>query len=174
MDTAIIATKNIISEDSNDSDYEVEVQIKPEKVTKNLNIPVDDEDYIVKKVKNKDVFDSSKPEKEHKPKPKRDEKSPDLKQTLDIKDLNKQGIMKKGQTRYVLYVNNIPYDVNKDNIKQHFAKACQLKDVRIPTDKTTKKPKGFCYIELTSEEEYQVRFSLKLLTKNTRAEYLFL
>lgn len=159
---------------SDESDYEVEIQIKPEKITKSLNSPESDDEAIVGAAINDDSEEgisandedqeSNEEDEPQKTKsiPKSDKKgekqnkSVKLNPTLNMTDLSKSGIVKKGQTRYVLYVNNIPYDVTKDKMKEHFAKACNLKDVRIPTDKKTKKPKGFCYVELSTEEEYQV------------------
>lgn len=74
----------------------------------------------------------------------------------DIEDLQKNEIVGKNQKRYILFVGNIPYDTNKDDLKDHFQKCGQIKHIRIPTEKNSNKPRGFAYIEFEDAETYQV------------------
>lgn len=78
----------------------------------------------------------------------------------DIEELKKNEIVGQKQSRYILFVGNIPYDTKKDDLKQHFEKCGQLKHVRIPTEKNSLKPRGFAYVELEDAETYQVRHFL--------------
>lgn len=56
----------------------------------------------------------------------------------------------------MLFVGNIPYDTNKEDLKQHFQKCGPIKHIRIPTEKKSLKPRGFGYVELEDAETYQV------------------
>lgn len=73
-----------------------------------------------------------------------------------MEELEKNKILGKNQHRYVLFVGNIPYDTQKENLKQHFEKCGQIKHIRIPTEKNTSKPRGFAYVELENADTYQV------------------
>lgn len=59
-------------------------------------------------------------------------------------------------SRYVVFVGNLPYTATKEEIMEHFKKVGDIVDIRVPTDKDSKKPKGFAYVELKNEPAYQV------------------
>lgn len=64
--------------------------------------------------------------------------------------------VKKGKkVRYILFVGNIPYDVDTKTLKEHFAKVANVQDVRITLDKDNK-PRGFAYVELVTSTDYEV------------------
>lgn len=48
--------------------------------------------------------------------------------------------------RYILFVGNLPYKASADDIKKHFRAAGEA-SVRLMTDKKTRKPKGFAFVE---------------------------
>lgn len=144
------------------SDYEVETEIIPAKIAKTMNDTNDsdenddeDEQDDDEDEQNDDDDDDKDDEEETTEPPKKQKIQ--QKPAVAADDLKKSGLINKGQSRYVLHINNIPYETTKEQIQQHFAKACELKDVRIPTDKNTKKPKGFGYIEVANETDYQVK-----------------
>ncbi|GJQ86809.1 hypothetical protein Trydic_g5596 [Trypoxylus dichotomus] len=66
----------------------------------------------------------------------------------------------KNKSRYVLFVGNLPYNVTKEDIQQHFAKIGKIKDIRIPLDKATNKCRGFGYLELLDQTSYEKALSL--------------
>lgn len=76
--------------------------------------------------------------------------------------LEKNEIVAKNQNRYVLFVGNIPYDTQKEDLKQHFQKCGHIKHVRIPTEKGSMKPRGFAYVEMDDAESYQVNILITL------------
>lgn len=51
-----------------------------------------------------------------------------------------------------LYIGNLPYRVNEQAVKDHFAKETQVKSVRLLRDRKTGKRKGFGFIEVLSKE----------------------
>lgn len=83
----------------------------------------------------------------------------------DIDELKKNDIVGKNQKRYILFVGNLPYDTNREDLKGHFQKCGIVKHIRIPVDKNSNKPRGFAYIELENTETYQVNF------QNTKKEH---
>ncbi|KAK6382672.1 hypothetical protein LTS17_003341 [Exophiala oligosperma] len=52
----------------------------------------------------------------------------------------------KHQSRFIVFVGNLPFDATAAQIKQHFSKLAPT-SVRISTDKTTGKGKGFAFLE---------------------------
>jgi RNA recognition motif-containing protein len=50
-----------------------------------------------------------------------------------------------------LYVGNIPWTATEDGIKNHFAKAGEVKTVNIIQDRDTGRSRGFCFIEVELE-----------------------
>jgi nucleolar protein 6 len=54
--------------------------------------------------------------------------------------------------RYLLFVGNLPFSVKVEWVFTHFANCGGLMDVRILTDKVTKKPRGTCFIEFDNQE----------------------
>nr|XP_022899671.1 nucleolin-like [Onthophagus taurus] len=66
----------------------------------------------------------------------------------------------KGKSRYVVFVGNLPYDIEKQQLMDHFEKVGEIHDIRIVTDPKTKKPKGFAYVEVKNEDSYQKALGL--------------
>ncbi|XP_060523903.1 nucleolin-like [Cylas formicarius] len=67
---------------------------------------------------------------------------------------------KKKNSRFVLFVGNVPYDATKQDLHAHFSKAGEIVHIRIPLGKETKKPRGFCYVEVKDEHAYQQCLSM--------------
>jgi nucleolar protein 6 len=61
----------------------------------------------------------------------------------------------KIKKRYILFVGNLPYKATEDDIKKHFKDVPSIDCVRIITDKKTKKPKGFAFLEVTDSISFQ-------------------
>jgi RNA recognition motif-containing protein len=51
-----------------------------------------------------------------------------------------------------LYVGSLSYNTSEATIEQVFSKAGQVDSVRIITDRETGRPKGFGFVEMTTEE----------------------
>ncbi|KAJ8687265.1 hypothetical protein QAD02_023059 [Eretmocerus hayati] len=63
--------------------------------------------------------------------------------------------------RYVLFVGNLAYDSTTVDLKKHFlTKVDRVKDVRIPLEPGTNKPRGFAYVEVETSEDYEKGLSL--------------
>lgn len=54
-----------------------------------------------------------------------------------------------------LYVGNLPYSASEEDIKAHFSKAGNVTSVALIIDRETKRPKGFGFVEFSSNEEAQ-------------------
>ena len=52
-----------------------------------------------------------------------------------------------------IYVGNLPYQVTEDEVKQAFAEHGAVETVSLITDRQTGRPKGYGFVEMTSEEE---------------------
>ncbi len=52
-----------------------------------------------------------------------------------------------------LYVGNLPYSVTEERLQQHFAQHGSVVSARIITDKLSGLPKGFGFVEMSSDEE---------------------
>ena len=52
-----------------------------------------------------------------------------------------------------LYVGSLSFDTTEDGLRDHFAKAGKVESVSIITDKTSGRPKGFGFVEMSSEDE---------------------
>ena len=50
-----------------------------------------------------------------------------------------------------LFINNLPFDVTKENIKNLFEKFGNILDIRIIYNPTTQKPRGYAYVEFQDE-----------------------
>lgn len=55
-----------------------------------------------------------------------------------------------------LYVGNLPYRLNEQAVKEHFASFTQVKSVRLLRDRKTGKRKGFGFIEVPVKETDKV------------------
>ncbi|RHY97762.1 hypothetical protein DYB31_001703 [Aphanomyces astaci] len=77
---------------------------------------------------------------------------------------------------YGPYVGNLPYSVQEDDLADFFA-GCAIKEIRIPIDYNTNRPKGFAYVEFEDrnslvhalEFDGQVYLPTELYTVNQRA-----
>lgn len=63
--------------------------------------------------------------------------------------------------RYVLFVGNLSFKSTVDDLKKHFLqKVSEVVSVRIPTHKVTNKPRGFAYVEVNNNVDYEKALSL--------------
>ena len=51
-----------------------------------------------------------------------------------------------------LYVGNISFQATEDDIRELFSKSGEVESVKIITDQFSGKPKGFGFVEMTTEE----------------------
>jgi RNA recognition motif-containing protein len=51
-----------------------------------------------------------------------------------------------------LYVGNLPWALTEEELHQEFAKCCEVKSVRIITDRETGRSRGFGFVEVPAEE----------------------
>ncbi len=51
-----------------------------------------------------------------------------------------------------LYVGNLPYETNQEQIRELFAQAGEVTEVSLITDRETGRPKGFGFVEMATEE----------------------
>lgn len=54
-----------------------------------------------------------------------------------------------------LFVGNLDYSVNSDDLRNHFAQAGSVVDAVVITDKMSGRSRGFGFVEFASEEEAQ-------------------
>jgi len=47
-----------------------------------------------------------------------------------------------------IYVGNLPYSANADDLRKVFSQHGAVKDVHLPTDRETGKPRGFAFVEM--------------------------
>jgi RNA recognition motif-containing protein len=52
-----------------------------------------------------------------------------------------------------LFVGNLDYTVNSDDLRNHFAQAGSVVDAVVITDKMSGRSRGFGFVEFASEEE---------------------
>lgn len=52
-----------------------------------------------------------------------------------------------------LYVGNIPYTVGEAELQTLFSKAGTVDTVNVVTDRATGRPRGFAFVEMTTDEE---------------------
>jgi RNA recognition motif-containing protein len=52
-----------------------------------------------------------------------------------------------------LYVGNISFQATEDDIRELFSKSGEVESVKIITDQFSGKPKGFGFVEMTTEED---------------------
>ncbi|MGX3011264.1 RNA recognition motif domain-containing protein [Helicobacter sp. 23-1044] len=50
-----------------------------------------------------------------------------------------------------IYVGNMPYSATKEQIEELFAEFGEVSAVRIILDRESKRPKGFCFVEMDDE-----------------------
>lgn len=54
-----------------------------------------------------------------------------------------------------IYVGNLPYTVSAEDLQQLFSNCGTVVNVHIPTEKETGRPRGFAFVELSSQEEVE-------------------
>ncbi|MCG8366702.1 MAG: RNA-binding protein, partial [Pseudanabaenales cyanobacterium] len=52
-----------------------------------------------------------------------------------------------------IYVGNLSYEVQKDDLQTVFAEYGSVTRVHLPTDRETGRPRGFAFVEMTTEAE---------------------
>ena len=52
-----------------------------------------------------------------------------------------------------IYVGNLSYEVNQDDLREVFAEYGTVKRVHIPTDRETGRVRGFAFVEMESESD---------------------
>jgi len=52
-----------------------------------------------------------------------------------------------------LYVGNLSYEVTQEDLNSVFAEYGSVKQVQVPTDRETGKPRGFAFVEMGTEAE---------------------
>lgn len=117
-----------------------------------------DEASDVEEESNLDDDDNSEDEDEDEGNTTLDEnKQKELKSQTGNKAANVEGKKK----RFVLFVGNISFSSTVEDVKKHFlTKVSAVTDVRIPTDKDSKKSRGFAYVELSNQTDYEKALSL--------------
>lgn len=51
-----------------------------------------------------------------------------------------------------IYVGNMPYSATKEQIAELFGKFGEVSSIKIILDRETKRPKGFCFVEMEDAE----------------------
>ncbi len=54
-----------------------------------------------------------------------------------------------------LYVGNLSYNVTEEQLRDLFAQAGVIKEITMITDRDTRRPKGFGFVEMTTQVEAQ-------------------
>lgn len=52
-----------------------------------------------------------------------------------------------------VYVGNLSYDATQEDLNQVFQEYGTVKNVKVPTDRETGRPRGFAFVEMESEAE---------------------
>lgn len=105
--------------------------------------------------------ESVKPKKADKTKKKMDGDTPKVKDTVKKEKTNKTDKVEqkpRGPKRYIVFLGNLPLDVDKDKIINHFSEMNeQIVDIRIP--KLDGKKSAIAYLELSNEPSYEFALS---------------
>lgn len=59
-----------------------------------------------------------------------------------------------------LYVGNIPWEATEDNIRERFASAGTVREVKVVMDRETGRPRGFAFVEMSSPAEANAAMAL--------------
>ncbi len=65
-----------------------------------------------------------------------------------------------------IYVGNVPYSATKEQLSELFEKFGKVHSVKIILDKESKRPKGFCFVEMEDSE------ALEAIAKLDNEEFL--
>src|SRR5699024_9763871 len=60
---------------------------------------------------------------------------------------NEESEKEEEDTRKLIFIKNIPKEVDANQIRKVFIKCGNITDLRLPVDKRMKRHKGFCHIE---------------------------
>lgn len=52
-----------------------------------------------------------------------------------------------------LYVGNLPYSISEEEIVNHFSQLGTVVSVSLVIDRQSGRPKGFCFLEMSTDEE---------------------
>jgi RNA recognition motif-containing protein len=52
-----------------------------------------------------------------------------------------------------IYVGNLAYSISQEDLTQTFSEYGTVKRIQIPTDRETGRPRGFAFVEMSSDEE---------------------
>lgn len=52
-----------------------------------------------------------------------------------------------------IYVGNLSFDVTQNDLSEVFAEYGTVKSVKLPTDRETGRPRGFGFVDMSTEEE---------------------
>ena len=52
-----------------------------------------------------------------------------------------------------IYVGNLSFDATEDDIKQAFSEYGEVEEVNLIRDMETGRPRGFCFVQMTKDEE---------------------
>ncbi|MBV5262027.1 RNA-binding protein [Synechococcus moorigangaii CMS01] len=55
-----------------------------------------------------------------------------------------------------IYIGNLSYQVTDEDLRETFAEYGKVSRVQVPTDRETGRPRGFAFVEMSSEEEENV------------------
>ena len=64
-----------------------------------------------------------------------------------------------------VYVGNLPFEIEEDEVRKHFLKCGKINDVRIVRDSETGIGKGFCYVNFDKKESVETAITLRNGTK---------
>jgi RNA recognition motif-containing protein len=52
-----------------------------------------------------------------------------------------------------IYIGNLPYQASEEDVTEIFAEYGTVKRVQLPTDRETGRPRGFGFVEMSSDDE---------------------
>ncbi|KAK3795745.1 hypothetical protein RRG08_008369, partial [Elysia crispata] len=74
----------------------------------------------------------------------------------------------KDSKKYVLFIGNLPYDITREQLEEHFRKTGGIKSIRIPREKATDKGRGFAYMEFDGRISHGIALRLHQTTLGGR------
>ncbi|KAG1169613.1 hypothetical protein G6F70_002711 [Rhizopus microsporus] len=77
-----------------------------------------------------------------------EDKEPVKKKSKKSEDSNKHA-----DSRYIVFVGNLPFTTTKEDLQKHFSTIEKIKSIRLLTDKATGKPKGFAFMEFENAKD---------------------
>ncbi|CAL1532993.1 unnamed protein product [Lymnaea stagnalis] len=83
-------------------------------------------------------------------------------------DTSKSATSKDSKNKYVLFIGNLPFDITREQLEDHFRKTGGIKSIRIPRDKGTEKGRGFAYMEFDGRISHGIALRLHQTTLGGR------